>query len=233
MEKTKNKLLQARWLLISSLLLVPVSLTGCSNKNAHDQIYDSLHNEDESTIYGYELGFFKDGDEYKLFFAYNSFTDFGEVYCDCNTGEKLGKYFMNKIHDSESNYINTTDQFIKFKELDKNLDLTYEEAMELTDEELDNMFKFFNENTNLSVQKYDIFKISNYETGEEKIILGIKLDDHKVFNLETYQVEEYQNCIMKELGSISSLNTRNKFLEKFYEEYYPEKLEEQKSEKTR
>ncbi len=233
MENTKKKMLKARWLLISSLMLVPACLTGCSNKSVHDQIYDSLQNEDESTIYGYELGFYKNGDEYKLFFDYNSLKDLGQVYCDCETGEQLGRYFMNQIHDAKSNYINITDQFIKFKDLDKNLDLTYEEALELTDEELNNMFKFFSENINLSIQKYKVFKVSNYETGEEIIIIGENLADNKIFNLETYQVEEYVNCLIKEIGNISNQDTRDKFLEKFYEEYYPEKLEELNNEKTK
>lgn len=231
MENKKKKLLQARWLLLSGIMLGSLDLSGCSVKSDAEVIYEAVKN-DEDSIPAYVTGFYKNGDEYKLFYSYNGLQKY---YHDFETGEEIGKYYGYKVLDKEEHPIFSSDQFIEFRSLDENLSFNYQEALEITDEMYENMFNNYSKNFKLDKDRFDVFEICNISTGEEFIIIGCRIEENTIFNLESFKIEDYSKCIVNKVESMSIFpdNTRDAFLKKFYEKYYPDRLSSLDIKKTR
>lgn len=231
MNLRKKKLKQARWLLVSGIMLSSLGLTGCGVDS--EEIYEAVKNdEDDLFSPSYLVGFLKNGDEYKLYYSYTSLCD---NYCDYETGEKIGHYFGNIIYNDDDTPIYSSDQFISFKSLDENLDYTYDEALELTDEMFDTMFNNFSKNVKLGRNGFDVFEICDISTSEEFNIIGLRMEGNTIFNLESYKIEDYSKCIVNKVEhiNINSENTRDAFLKKFYTDYYPDRLAKLDITKTR
>lgn len=229
MNSKKRKLTKARWLLVSGLMTGSLTLTGCSVSISADTAYEAIQEDNEDILSRVTKGFIKNGDNYQLYYSFISKS--GYKFYDYETGELIGTFFGNRIYDSENNPIYLADQFIEFQGLDKNLDYSYEEAMEITDEMFENMFENYSENKKLGCDIYDVYKILNIETGEEFKIIGISLKNNIIFNLETCEVEDYSKCIVEKVDSYSTIlgYTRNDFLKHFYEDHYPERMSELES----
>ncbi len=181
-----------------------VVATGCAHRTPHKVTNDILAN---NMFCQSHVGVIKSGDEYLYFWKDDSiFPSDAKVYYDFKSGEYLGSWQVSEWNNQKISTINSgkeilysNQQVIPFEKCNPNVTYSYDVINKFTKDTCDNLVNSYFENNPFSVSDVSIYEILNLETNETSYIIGKKLKDTKVFNYESYMVEDYSGYAIKDM----------------------------------
>lgn len=199
----KENLKKLRGMLCTlALISTPLSLTSCRSKNEHT-IKKILENEEYQKE---RVGFIKSNDNYILYYYDQNFRSKEDAYYNTSTMKLIGikKDFF--VEDKKYSMIETKDgsyfcptQVIPYKECFQNDDYNYETITMFDDEIIKKLEKLYFENHMFPEDIIHLYEIKNLETNEIDNRIGMQLPKKKLFNYETYQVEDLEKYEITEL----------------------------------
>ena len=218
----KEDLKKVRGLLYGiGFCLSSFTLTGCGPVKSENVVI-RLKNNNYKQEY---VGFIKNNEEMIPYFKET--TGIIEYY-RYDTGEYIGKSeydtkayigkLSRKVDEKsreiivkENELLYVEEQIIPFQECNPNAYYNYEAISEFTEETYKNLEKSYFASHTFSTKDFRIYEIKNLTSNEISYVIGRKANETKIFNYETYMLEDYTGYAITEIGLD---------LEEDYELYY-------------
>lgn len=188
--RNKENLKKLRGLLFGiGACALAANISGCKSDTKEPENKTITFEEIKESKYRQgEVGFFKNGEEYIPYYrGYGK----NEVY-NLLTFEKIGKYterykFPCICNENEEVIYFANAQMISFYKAHQS-DIKYDTICKLTDKDYETLVNQSHIYINRTVR---IFELEEEKTGNKKSLIGYKINETKMFDLETWEIKDY------------------------------------------
>ncbi len=193
----KEKLKKIKGLLYGiGLGLIPLS--GCTKPDESTDVVGYLKNNDYKQE---NVGFLKVNEQIIPYYKYDQRYFFmAKGYYSYETGDYIGKLNNNDATIVfNKNILYASEQIIPFVECNPNAEYNYKTISSFTEETYKNLEESYFANHFFSSKHFRVYEILNLTTNEVNYVIGRKVSGTKVFNFETYMIEDYTGYAIKDM----------------------------------